>query len=69
MTHPLKQFRKRNNLTQIELAKILKIDQGIVSKIETDVMYFSFRHLVTLAKKYDNIAGLTIALLTHYRGL
>ncbi len=59
----LKDLREDKDLTQIEVAKILKTTQNQYSRYETGLRYMPIYHLETLAKFYntsiDYIVGLT----------
>ena len=59
----LKDLREDKDLTQIEVAKVLKTTQNQYSRYETGLRYMPIYHLETLAKFYntsiDYIVGLT----------
>ncbi|MBP3619689.1 MAG: helix-turn-helix transcriptional regulator [Clostridia bacterium] len=48
----IKELREENNLTQIELARLLFIDKSTVAKYETDVIEPSYDLLKKLAKLF-----------------
>ena len=56
-------LREDKDLTQIEVAKVLKTTQNQYSRYETGLRYMPIYHLETLAKFYntsiDYIVGLT----------
>ena len=49
----LKIVRKENNLTQIELAKILNVDNSMLAKYESGKYLISTPYLYTICKKYN----------------
>lgn len=50
MANKIKEYRKKFNLTQIELAEKLKVTQGTVSRWETTDIFPSTRKLLLIAK-------------------
>lgn len=49
----LKDFREDRDLTQVEISKILNIDQRVYSNYETGKRKIPVNHLITLAKFYN----------------
>lgn len=59
----LKNYRKENNLTQQKLAKILEIDQVMISKLESGNYNPTFKQLHKISRKLTNSAELFIDIL------
>ena len=48
----LKEFRKENKLTQVDLAKILNTSHSMISEYEKNIKIISLANLYTLCNKY-----------------
>lgn len=63
MTNRIKDLREDNNVSQVEIAKYLGIQQNSYSQIETGKNTLQVDHLIKLAKFFststDYILGLT----------
>ena len=59
----LRELREDNDLTQADIAKLLKTTQQVYSRYEKGINEIPVRHLVTICKFYkvsaDYILGLT----------
>ena len=58
-----KKYRKENNLTQKQLAKILEFDQVMISKLESGNYNPTFKQLHKISRKLTNSADLFIKAL------
>lgn len=59
----LKKYREDNNLTQKQLAKLLDVDQVMISKLESGNYNPTFKQLHKISRKLNNSAKLFIEVL------
>ena len=63
ISESIKKYRKENNLTQKQLAKILEFDQVMISKLESGNYNPTFKQLHKISRKLTNSADLFIKAL------
>lgn len=63
ISESLKKYRKENNLTQKQLAKVLEIDQVMISKLESGNYNPTFKQLHKISRKLTNSADFFIKVL------
>lgn len=63
ISNSLKKYRKENNLTQKQLAKLLEFDQVMISKLESGNYNPSFKQLHKISRKLTNSAELFVNVL------
>lgn len=63
ISESLKGYRKENNLTQKQLAELLKIDQVMISKLESGNYNPTFKQLHKISRKLNNSAELFVKVL------
>lgn len=57
-------YRKENNLTQKELANILKVNQSMVSKLESGDYNATFKNIYNISIKLEKSPAMFIEVLT-----
>ena len=59
----IKNYRKENNLTQKQLAKILNVDQVMISKLESGNYNPTFKQIHKISRTLTNSADLFVSIL------
>ena len=63
ISESLKKYRKENNLTQKQLAKLLEYDQVMISKLESGNYNPTFKQLHKISRKLTNSTDLFVKVL------
>ena len=68
-TQRLRDLREDRDLTQENIAKVLKTSQGYYSKYELGIREIPLHHIITLCKYYDVSADYLLGFTNTYKSL